>query len=285
MYVVGGLLICYLILCVFAAVFQRHLLYPATKADSLPVDSYPELQRLFEKRTDVEFPSHDDAMIRGWHLQVQSTPSDKLILLLHGNGGHRAFRTRWYELARSLNTDVLTIDYHGYGDSEGTPNELALISDAKATWEYAVSKLGYSSSKIVILGESLGGGVGVQLAAIQCRKDQAPAGLILSATFSSMVETASRKFPWLPVNLMLQDRYRSDRHIPEVNCPLLQFHGADDTLVPLSLGRKLHELAPAKSASGIPRSMIVFPQTEHNNVLRLNADAMRKQIEDFLRRL
>jgi hypothetical protein len=100
-----------------------------------------------------------------------------------------------------------------------------------------------------------------------------------------MVETASRKFPWLPVQLMLQDRYHSDRHIPEVNCPLLQFHGADDTLVPLSLGQRLHELAPATSASGIPRSMIVFPQTEHNNVLRLNADAMRTHIAEFMSRL
>ncbi len=285
MYVVGGLLICYLVICIVATTFQRHLLYPATKAESLPVGSIAELKLSFETLTDVEFPSHDDAIIRGWHLQVASTPSEKLILLLHGNGGHRAYRTRWYELASSLKTDVLTIDYHGYGDSEGTPNEPALISDAKATWEYAVAKLGYSPSKIVILGESLGGGVGVQLAAIQCRRNQAPAGLILSATFSSMVETASRKFPWLPVKLMLQDRYHSDRHIPEVNCPLLQFHGADDTLVPVSLGQRLHELAPAKSVSGIPKSMIVFPQTEHNNVLRLNADAMRTQIADFLSRL
>ena len=285
MYVVGGLLICYLVICVVAATFQRHLLYPATKAESLPVDAFPELKRSFETLTDVEFPSHDDAMIRGWHMQVASTPSEKLILLLHGNAGHRAFRTRWYELASSLKTDLLAIDYHGYGDSEGTPNEPALISDAKATWEYAVTNLGYLPSKIVILGESLGGGVGVQLAAIQCRRNQAPGGLILSATFSSMVETASRKFPWLPVNLMLQDRYRSDRHIPEVNCPLLQFHGEDDALVPLSLGQRLHELAPGKSVSGIPKSLVVFPQTGHNNVLRQNADAMLMHIAEFLRRL
>ena len=285
MYVVGGTLICYLVLCVVAAMFQRQLLYPATRAESLPLASFPELKRSFEKLADVAFPSHDEAIIRGWHLQVQSTPSEQLILLLHGNGGHRAFRTRWYELASSLKTDVLTIDYHGYGDSEGTPSEPALISDAKATWEYAVTKLGYAPSKIVILGESLGGGVGVQLAAIQCRRNQAPAGLILSATFSSIVETASRKFRWLPVNLMLQDRYHSDRHIPEVSCPVLQFHGADDNLVPLSLGQRLHELTPAVSRSGIRRSLIVFPQTEHNNVLRLNADAMRTQIAEFLRRL
>lgn len=285
MYVVGGLLSCYLIICVVAAVFQRHLMYPATKAATLTVNSFTELQESFQQRSDVQLSSKNDTIIRGWHLQVQSVPSPQLILLLHGNGGHRAFRTRWYELASSLRTDVLAIDYHGYGDSEGTPSEPALLEDAKAAWEYAVIKLGYSPSRIVILGESLGGGVGVQLTAFQCRKNQAPAGLILSATFSSMVETASRKFPWLPVKLMLQDRYRSDQHIPEVNCPLLQFHGADDSLVPLSLGQRLHELAPATSLSGIPKSLIVFPHTEHNNVLRLNADAIRTQVADFLRRL
>jgi hypothetical protein len=31
--------------------------------------------------------------------------------------------------------------------------------------------------------------------------------------------------------------------------------------------------------------MIVFPQTEHNNVLRLNTEAMRTHIAEFLNRL
>jgi fermentation-respiration switch protein FrsA (DUF1100 family) len=221
--------------------------------------------------------------IKGWHLQVAATPADRIILLFHGNAGHRAFRGNWYEIAKSLHADVLAIDYHGYGDSGGSPSEPALISDAQSAWNYAVTILKFQPAQIVIVGESLGGAVGVQLAAEKCRRGTPPGGLVLVATFSSMLEVASYQFPWLPIRFLLTDRYRSDRSIVDVTCPILQFHGDQDTLVPLSLATRLHQLAPATSSSGKAKALQILRDTGHNDILYLHGQTILDEMAKFIR--
>ena len=265
------------------ALIQRQMMYPAMRAASLDAAAFPDLNRTFHRASDVELTTPDKVKIKGWFLQATAEKSDRLILLFHGNGGHRAHRGQWYSIARSLNSDVLAIDYHGYGDSGGSPSEKALISDASAAWKYAIEQLQYQPSQIVIVGESLGGGVAVQLAATQCRQNAAPAGLVLSATFCSMLETASHRYWWLPVRFLLLDRYRSDQHISDVTCPILQFHGDRDTLIPLPMAEKLQRLAPDKSSSGRPKQLIVFPGAGHNDLLYLHGRTIRDHMAAFIR--
>ncbi len=276
-------LLAYVGLLAMFAFMQRQLMYPATKANSLEASNFPLLEQTFYAASDVELKTSDDVKIKGWHLQVAATPSDRLILLFHGNGGNRSHRGNWYLIAKSLNADVLTVDYHGYGDSGGSPSERTLLLDAEATWKYAIEELKYQPLQVVIVGESLGGGIGVQLAATLSRNKTPPAGLVLCATFSSMLETASNRFWWLPVRYILLDRYRSDRHIGDVTCPVLQFHGDKDTLVPLSLAQKLHGLAPEMSASGKRKVMHILPGADHNNLLQLHGRTMRDHMAAFIR--
>jgi hypothetical protein len=276
-------LVAYLIVIAVFSFIQRRLMYPAAQAPSLSVEAYPELGRHFHAATNVEIATRDKTAIKGWHLQVAAAPADRLILLLHGNGGHRGHRGGWYAIARTLDTDVLVIDYHGYGDSGGSPSELALISDAQAAWEHAVATLKYQPSQIVIVGESLGGAVGVQLAAEQCRRGTPPCGLVLVATFSSMVDVASYQFPWLPIRYVLIDRYRSDQNIMDVTCPILQFHGDRDTIVPLKFGQKLHQLAPAETSGGKPKTMQLLQGAGHNDVLHLHGWTIRDAIARLIR--
>lgn len=283
MYFLRRLLVAYLIVIAVFSYLQRQLMYPAAQAASLSVESYPELRQYFHSATNVEFATPDKVMIRGWHLQVAATPADRLILLFHGNGGHRAHRGSWYDIARTLKADVLVIDYHGYGDSGGSPSEKALIQDAEAAWQYAVDHLKFKPAQIVIVGESLGGAVGVQLAAEKCRRGLPPCGLVLVATFSSMVDVASYQFRWLPVRLLLIDRFRSDTNIVDVSCPILQFHGDQDTIVPLQFAQKLHQLAPAASSSGRPKVMHLFQGTGHNDILHLHGWSIRDAMAKFIR--
>lgn len=283
MYLIWRGLIVYLILVALVALFQRKLMYPAGRASSLDAALFPGLEQTFHSATDVDLKTDDGVTIRGWHLQVAEAPADRLIMLFHGNGGHRAHRENWYIIAHSLKADVLAMDYHGYGDSEGSPSEKNLIADAQATWTHATKELKYRPDQIVIVGESLGGGVGVQLAADRCRAKEEPAGLVLVATFSSMLDAASSHYPWLPVRFLLFDRYPSDRYIVDVTCPILQFHGDVDTIVPLRFAKKLHEKAPASSSSGKAKVLRIFPGTNHNDVLYRNGREVRDQMAEFIR--
>lgn len=283
MYLIWRGLIVYFAVVGLVALLQRKMMYPASRAGSLNADLFPGLEETFEVAEDVDLKIPDGVRIRGWYLKVEEKPADRLILLFHGNGGHRAHRENWYIIAHSLKADVLAMDYHGYGDSEGSPSEKNLIADGNATWDHATKELKYRPDQIVIVGESLGGGVSVQLAAAKCQDKQEPAGLVLAATFSSMLDTASYHYRWLPVKFFLLDRYRSDQHINAVTCPILQFHGDRDSLVPLALAKKLHDAAPEKSSSGKTKILTIFPGTNHNDVLYRNGREVRDQMAKFIR--
>ena len=103
--------------------------------------------------------------------------------------------------------------------------------------------------------------------ATMSRKGTPPAGLVLVATFSSMLDVAAAHFRWLPVRWLLLDRYRSDKAIAQVTCPILQFHGDLDTLVALPFGRRLYELVHAKSSGGIAKEFHLLRGAGHNDIL------------------
>jgi pimeloyl-ACP methyl ester carboxylesterase len=282
MLIVKRVVLFYLAVIALFTWFQRTMMYPAGRPETVAVAEFPMTTGKFAKAADVEFVSGSNEKIRGWFLQAEKKRSDRLILFFHGNGSHRGRRLSWYELFRSINVDVLAVDYRGYGDSEGQPSEKALTEDAAATWKYATQTLGYRADQIVIAGESLGGGVGVKLASTVCRSGEQPAGLILISTFSSMLDAACHRFPWLPVRFLLIDRYRSDLEMPQVTCPVLQFHGTADSIVPLRLAQRLHEVTPAKSKSGVAKNLVLFRGTGHNDLMDRNGKDLREEIHQWI---
>lgn len=282
MHIAKRILLFYLAVIALFTWFQRTMMYPAGRAETLAVAEFPITTGKFAKATDVEIVSGGDEKIRGWLLQAEKNRGDRLVLFFHGNGSHRGRRLSWYELFWSINVDVLAMDYRGYADSEGQPSEKALTEDAAATWKYATQKLGYRPDQIVIAGESLGGGVGVKLASTVCQHGEPPAGLILVSTFSSMLDAARNRFWWLPVRFLLIDRYRSDLEIPHVTCPVLQFHGTADSIVPLRLGQRLQEVTPAKSKSGVAKRLVLFRGTGHNDVMDRNGRELQEEIQQWI---
>lgn len=282
MHVAKRVLLFYLVILGMFTWLQRTLMYPAGRDDQIAVADYPVTTGRFAKASDVEIVSGDNEKIRGWYLQVGKQHGERLFLFFHGNGSHRARRLPWYDLFHSINVDVLAMDYRGYGDSEGKPSETALTEDALATWAYATKTLGYRPDQIIIAGESLGGGVATKLASTVCQTNEQPAGLLLVSTFSSMLDAAKNRFWWLPVRFLLIDRYRSDLEIPHVTCPVLQFHGTQDSIVPLSLAQRLHQVTPEKSKSGVAKQFFVFRGTSHNDVLDRNGNDVQKTIQTWI---
>jgi pimeloyl-ACP methyl ester carboxylesterase len=63
--------------------------------------------------------------------------------------------------------------------------------------------------------------------------------LILDRTFDSLVSPAARKFPWIPVSLLLRNRFESDRAIERCQMPVFQSHFVEDELIPIDCARAL----------------------------------------------
>ena len=265
----------YSLIVVAMAVFQRDLIYRPERAERIrATDSRLPLGTVH----DVSVTSEDGVLLNGWHILPPGlnckTREDCdrelkkvkwLVLFFHGNGGDRRGREFDSLSFTELESHVFLFDYRGYGDNGGAPSEEGLAADARAVWKYATEERGVPAERIVVYAESLGGGVATRLAADLCNAGTPPAGLILGGTFSSMTDTASSHYPWLPVGLILLDRFESDRYVASIDCPILQMHGSHDDIVPLAVGQKLFAAIPEQSADGIPKRFVEFTDAAHND--------------------
>ncbi len=267
----------YAVLLILLMLAQRWLIYQPTRVTSLSVD---QANAPFGVVHEIKTTTEDGLELKGWHvLAGQVACSDQaacdaelakgqpVVILLHGNGGHRMHRMEDYRLLASLNLHVFAFDYRGYAENPGSPSQTGLLEDARTFWKYAVRDRRVDPSRVILFGESLGGGVATLLASELCEQNTPPAGLILRSTFSSLVDAASSHFPWIPVSLLLWDRYPSQQLIGNITCPTLMIHGTADRIVPCELGEKLFAAAPEISASGIPKRFVKIERGTHNGLL------------------
>jgi fermentation-respiration switch protein FrsA (DUF1100 family) len=123
---------------------------------------------------------------------------------------------------------------------------------------------------VVLLGESLGTGVAVQMAV-----EQRVAALVLQAPYSSIADVAQGDFPLLPVWWLVRDRFDSVDKIAHVGAPLFIVHGERDEVVPVRFGRALF------AAASEPKEAMWLPGAGHAVIGQYAVDAA---VVDFLKR-
>src|SRR5262249_2519814 len=158
-------------------------------------------------------------------------------------------------------------------------------ADAQAVWRYATDERHVVPGRIILYGESLGGAVAARLAAEMCAAGRPPAALILRSTFSTLADVARHHYSFLPINMLMVERYASIEQIPKVTCPILMLHGRRDTIVPYALGRKLFEAAPPNAADGTAREFVDLPHADHNDMLETDGEIPGEAVADFITRL
>lgn len=204
-----------------------------------------------------------------------------VVLYFCGNAGHRGYRLADFEVLIAAGAEVCCFDYRGYGDNLGTPTEADLRRDARSAWNLLTGPLQIPARRIVLFGESLGGGVATRLAADVCADQQIPGGLVLRSTFNSLREIAAAQFSWVPVGLLLVDRYESQQCVGGVTCPVLSLHGERDTIVPLTSGRMLFDSAPPQSHNGVLKQFVPLPHADHNDVIETETPRVLESLRRF----
>ncbi len=159
------------------------------------------------------------------------------ILYFHGNAGEMGDRPLRFNYYQSQGFGVAYLSYRGFGGSSGSPSEAGMMADANAAYEWLIAK-GVEPSRIALLGESLGSGVAVQLAA-----KREVGAVALEAPYTSTVEVAAKIYWWLPVHALMKDQFKSIDFIAAVVAPLLVIHGEEDGLIPVEFGRRLFAAA------------------------------------------
>lgn len=225
---------------------ERFLFQPA-RYPAGPWDQKPDCCE------EIRFESSDGTPLNAW--MVRADDPAAVVLYCHGNSGNISLYGRWMERVRERHRLTLMVfDYRGYGKSEGEATVEGVLADAAAARTKLATLAGCPEEKLLLWGRSLGGAVAIQLAAAK-----PPAGLILESTFPSFREVADLHQPALSW-LVPRDRLNSVEAIGDVKCPLLQAHGTADRLIPLAMGKKLHEAAGSST-----KRLLVKEGGDHNN--------------------
>jgi fermentation-respiration switch protein FrsA (DUF1100 family) len=216
---------------------------------------------------DAWFKASDGTKLHGWFASADKPRA--VVLYCHGNAGTVADRRDVLTLFRDrFGASILLFDYRGFGRSEGSPSEAGVLDDARAARRWLVSRAGVAEADIVVVGNSLGGGVAVDLAA-----DSGARGLILENTFTSVPDVAAAHVPLFPAGLLMKTRLDSLAKIGRYHGPLLQTHGDADEVIPIRLGKQLFD-----AANG-PKRFVVDAGGGHND---LPTDEYLKALDEFL---
>ena len=245
----------YSLFLVFLYFYQRNLLYHPNEnnysGDKLLVD----IERVKIKTTD-------NIELLGW-FHKKNLKDFKTLVFFHGNAGSLENRIHKLNHFKDININFLIIAWRGFSGNSGEPSEKGLYQDGKSTINWLIKK-GLNEKDIILYGESLGTGVVTHLA-----QNKDFAGVILETPFTSMIDAAKKFYPFIPVKLLLKDKFENNKKIQNIKSPILIMHGELDQVVPYSMGKAIYEIANEPKYSHFTKYDNHMMEYDENLVLNL----------------
>ena len=252
----------YFFVLVFLYFYQRNLLYHPNE------NNYSE-DKISVDIKKVKIQTSDNIELLGWYHE-KNIKDFKTLIYFHGNAGSLENRIHKLNHFRDMDINFLIIAWRGFSGNEGKPSEKGLYEDGKSAIDWLIKK-GISEKNLVLYGESLGTGVATHLA-----QERGFAGIILETPFTSMVDAAKIFYPYIPVNLLLKDKFENYKKIKKIDSPILVMHGEIDQIVPFSMGKKIFEMANEPKYSYF---------TKYDNHMMEYDDNLVKALNSFLKSL
>ncbi|KAB7615412.1 alpha/beta hydrolase [Amylibacter sp. SFDW26] len=226
-----------LYICAFAVVwFARSLfIYPFDPTHVTPAQAGEPRLSEYKLATD------DGETLILWARPAKGNKAT--VLYFHGNAGNLASRAQRFDRLIDRGYGVVALGYRRSSGSTGQPSETTISQDALLVRKELSNILNHTpKGKIIYYGESLGTGVASKLAT-----SVAPDALILEAPYTSVVSLAKEQMPIFPIDLVLDQRWQTDQHIPKVKSPTLILHGTQDKVIPYAHGKTVLKLSGAKN--------------------------------------
>ncbi len=181
------------------------------------------------------------------------------IVFLHGNAGNIGDREDRMAAFARAGIGILMVEYPGYGGELGTPSEKGLLEAGGRALDF-LDREGVPSTRVILYGESIGTGIATRLA-----MEREVGGLILESPYTSILDIARQLVPWLPVRLLLSERFEQLSLIAMVHAPLLILQGSLDRVVPPAMGRAV------LAAANQPKRLWTAPGAGHNDLAAFGA--------------
>jgi uncharacterized protein len=224
-------------------------------------------QALAEAAASRLAPWPDAASPRAW---LRSPPKARgTVILFHGNGGNALHRAWFADEMEKLGLRTLLAEYPGYGHRSGGYAERAMAADARETIALARQAFG---QPLIVAGESLGAAVAA------AAQDGAPAAdaILLITPWATLREVAALHYPWLPLGLLLRDRYDSAAALAKFSGRQAVLLASQDSLIPAEQGRRLFAHLQGR------KWLIELPGADHNDWMEYMTEAAWRDLIDLL---
>lgn len=217
----------YAALAVLVMLRQRTLYYHPARISA-------EVLTAFAKQRAM-LPWTNAAGLRiGWQRLSHLQPASGAALILHGNGGTAVGREYITDpLQAALPLDVFILEYPGYADRPGEPTQVSFLAAADEAFLQLTNR-----APLYLVTESIGTGPGAWLAG---KYPQCITGLCDLVPYNNLTAVAQRRMPWLPVGLLLWDRYPADEWLKNYHGPMAVCVGENDLTIAPELGRALYD--------------------------------------------
>ena len=199
-------------------VLQRPMIFRADLSPAPPDrDSVPGFQ-------EVSHRTGDGLDLRA--LYRPAAPGRLTVVYFHGNADGLSGSLRVTERLAAEGYGLLLVGYRGYDGNPGSPTEWGLYADGRGAMAW-LSGHGVPASDTVLVGNSLGSGPATEMAATF-----PVAGLVLISGYTSLPDVGAAVYPFIPVRLLMRDRFDNIGKIARVAAPILILHGTADRIIP-----------------------------------------------------
>ena len=245
-------LVAYGLVCGWMYLRQRELLY------------FPGATRVHADATNFGL-TRGGVSLRGWRFNAGSEHA-----LVYFGGNAEAVQYTARQLADWFpDRTIYALAYRGYGASEGEPSEQALVADARALLDHVRAR--QPQADLAVMGRSLGSGVAAQAAA-----SRPVQRLVLVTPFDSLVGVGAMHYPWLPVGLLMHDRFDSAAALAGFDDPVFILEAGQDRVVPPASTARLVAALPR------PPERLQVEEADHNSVMASTAEI--EALQAFLAR-
>jgi uncharacterized protein len=191
-----------------------------------------------------------------------------LLVYFHGNAGNIGERGPIASNLAARGISVLLFDWRGYGKSDGTPTENALLIDALAAYDFA-HKL---NPDLALYGESLGGPYAAFVA-----KERRARCVVIENSFPSLAELGNTLYAPVPIGWTAPCSLTTVRWLNQAGVPVLVMHGKPDQVIPFRLGQSLYDQLKVR------KEMLVSERSGHCEIANTEGERYYETVVRFIR--
>jgi len=211
---------------------------------------------------DVSVVSADGSRLHGWFMPAVGRPK-ATVLHLHGNAANISNHLPLVSWLPARGYNVLMIDYRGFGRSEGKPSLDGIVDDAAAALTYLRTRTDVDPTRIVVLGQSIGGATALRLLARDAKGVRIAIIDSAFASYRGIARDATAGGPLAPIAALTAGVLPGPDRDPitalkSIRIPLIFVHGKRDSVIDAVNSERLHAAATGSQHWSVPDAMHIM---------------------------